>query len=144
MGAQQSNSAAAAGVGLCGSQNQPPTTVEMSDGRVVSFDEYLQQSSDRYIPVKAPRKSRVGDWASVIVAICARLTRPFRLPLRMKLLLPPNRYVALRSRLKLLPHPLNRQETASRSRSVLMSTSLDLTPLLPLPLLLPLTCRSAS
>ena len=67
MGAQQSNSAAAAGVGLCGSQNQPPTTVEMSDGRVVSFDEYLQQSSDRYIPVKAPRKSRVGAWGSVFV-----------------------------------------------------------------------------
>ena len=77
MGAHQSLAATATGAGPDASQNQPPTTataVEMSDGRVVSFEEYLLQCSDRFLPVRAPRASRVGDVLPCAVICVPALT----------------------------------------------------------------------
>jgi len=61
MGANQSSNAASAGADQAATQVQlhaSPTKVEMADGRVLSYDSFVQDSIDRFMPAKATRKPK--------------------------------------------------------------------------------------
>ena len=64
MGAYQSSDSAAhpadlpAGTAASPNKLASPTTVEMTDGRILSYDSYVQDSVGRFMPVRSTRKSK--------------------------------------------------------------------------------------
>ena len=53
----------------------PTTTVEMTDGRVLTFESYVQESVGRYMPARSTRKSKAPPPARANRCLCSRFSR---------------------------------------------------------------------
>ena len=106
MGGNQSSSASApvnASPPATHAQHASPTKVEMADGRVVSYDSFVQESMGRFMPARSTRKSQALTPLSIQI-IC-RYNTLFR-PSQISPLLPLQNHCAASQRRAPQPLPL--------------------------------------